>query len=69
MLARTALNVTKEHDMLFDQKGKPFNPDNLPQGHKAREAVLATLREVLVPRRPGKHEGFKLQQRARFKGV
>lgn len=55
--------------MLFDQKGKPFNPDNLPQGRKAREAVLATLREVLVPRRPGKHEGFKLQQRARFKGV
>lgn len=55
--------------MLFDSKGKPVGAKALPEGKKAREAVLATLREVHIPRRPGKGEGFKLGDRAKLKGV
>lgn len=56
--------------MLIDPKTlKTVNPDNLPKGRDARQAALATLREVLVPRAPGKHEGFKLGERASLKGA
>lgn len=54
--------------MLIDPKTKKIvNPDSLPKGVKARQAALAPLREVLTARRPGRHEGFKLEARARVK--
>lgn len=51
--------------MLIDKQGKVFNPDNLPRGRKAKEAALATLREVLVPGAP-KGGMFRLDKRARI---
>lgn len=58
--------------MLIDKNGKVFNPANLPPNtkqHRAkRDAVLADLREVLVPARRGHADFFSVQQRARLVG-
>lgn len=54
--------------MLIDKKTRRvFDASKLPAGRDARQAVLATLHEVLTPRHPGKHAGFKLGDRARLK--
>ena len=52
--------------MLIDNKGREFNPKNLPANKGQREAVLAGLREVLVPRHTHR-EMFSLQARAVLK--
>lgn len=53
--------------MLVDKNNKEYNPKNLPTNRKAKEAVLATLREVQVyPKRGGKFH--VLSERAALKG-
>lgn len=53
--------------MLVDKNNKEYNPKNLPNNRKAKEAVLTTLREVVTyPKRGGKFH--TLSERARFKG-
>lgn len=53
--------------MLIDPKnGREFNADKLPRGGKARDAVLATLREVPIPQKM-RGPMFSLQERALLK--
>lgn len=51
--------------MLIDNKGRVYDPKKLPQGRKAREAVIAGLREVF-PIQHRHADLFKLQKRARL---
>lgn len=52
--------------MLIDRKGRAFDPRRLPKGRDKREAVLASLTEVVAPRH--NHGNlFNLGERARLK--
>lgn len=51
--------------MLIDTNGKQFRAEKLPKGGRAKEAVLATLSEVLEPA-PQKGGSFSLGERARL---
>lgn len=53
--------------MLLQKDGKVFNPKHLPSGRAAREAVLATLREVRAPVRD-RSKWFQIGERARLVG-
>lgn len=50
--------------MLFNKQGKPVELDR-----KASEAALAAVREVLEPSPKYPDRFFRLQERARVKGV
>jgi len=52
--------------MLFNAQGKPVQVGKLDKG--SRVAALAPLREVLIPSKPRRNEGFSLGERARLKG-
>ena len=49
--------------MLIDDNGREVRADSLPRNRKAREAVLATLREIPVPHKD-KSGMFRLGLRA-----
>jgi hypothetical protein len=53
--------------MLIDTNGREVRADKLPRNPKARDAALASVREILVPapQRPSTLGGmFKLEARA-----
>lgn len=52
--------------MLIDKQGRIVRADKLPRGGKAREAALASAREVLVPERT-RDASFTLGARAFLK--
>lgn len=51
--------------MLVDTQGRIVKPESLPKGRKAREAALATLREVHAPQHK-RAPGFCIEERARL---
>lgn len=52
--------------MLIDNKGRVVRAEKLPRGGKARDAALASVREVLVPERK-QDSTFSLGARALLK--
>lgn len=53
--------------MLIDKQGRTVKADKLPRGGRARDAALASVREVLVPERT-RDASFTLGARAELKG-